>query len=125
MLDWLVLIVLLTGTRASFRFFEELFRPRPDAFQRVVIYGAGDGGELILRELRNNPALERVAIGFIDDDRGKHRTRIHGLPVFGGSERMERLIREHGVTEVIVSSAKIDGPGWLTPPTFAGGSPSP
>jgi UDP-GlcNAc:undecaprenyl-phosphate GlcNAc-1-phosphate transferase len=109
-LDWLLLVVLLGATRASFRFFEEMFRPRPASFQRVVIYGAGDGGELLLRELRNNPALERVAIGFIDDDRGKHRTRIHGLPVFGSSERVEDLIRERGVTEVIVSSDKIRGP---------------
>jgi UDP-GlcNAc:undecaprenyl-phosphate/decaprenyl-phosphate GlcNAc-1-phosphate transferase len=107
--DWAVLVLLLGGTRASFRFFGELFRPRPDSFRRVIIYGAGDGGDLIVREMRNNPGLERTPVGFIDDDRTKHQTRIHGLPVFGGLEQIEPLVRERGVGEVIVSSEKIAG----------------
>ncbi len=110
-LDWLVLMVLVGGSRASFRFFGELFRPAPASFARVLIYGAGDGGALVARELLNNPALERVPIGFIDDDRSKHRTSIHGIPVLGGSDRAEEVIRERRVAEVIVSSARIQGDG--------------
>jgi len=64
-----------------------------------------------VRELLNNHALERVPVGFVDDDRRKHATRIHGLPVFGGCEQLETLVREHGIAEVIVSSAKIHGNG--------------
>jgi UDP-GlcNAc:undecaprenyl-phosphate GlcNAc-1-phosphate transferase len=107
-LDWLLLIVLIGGSRISFRLFAEVLRPHPSSLPRVLIYGAGGGGELVLRELLNNPSLERVPIGFIDDDRGKHLTRIHGLPVFGGVEQLEALARERGVRELIVSSAKID-----------------
>ncbi|MFQ5664664.1 MAG: nucleoside-diphosphate sugar epimerase/dehydratase, partial [Terriglobia bacterium] len=110
-LDWLLLVVLLGGSRLSFRLFGELFRPRPGQFQRVLIYGAGDGGELTVRELLNNPTLQRVPVGFIDDDRGKHGTRIHGLPVFGGIGSLEALIREHVITEVVISSLKIQGNG--------------
>ena len=110
-LDWLLLIVLLAGSRVSFRFFAEVFRPAPDSFQRVLIYGAGDGGELIVREILNNPALKRVPVGFIDDDRQKHKTRIHGLPVFGDCEQIETLVREHEVSEVVISSPKVQGPG--------------
>lgn len=113
-LDWLLLIVLLSGSRASFRFFTEIFRARPISFDRVLIYGAGDGGELIVRELLNNPALQRIPVGFIDDDRTKHQTRIHGLPVFGGTEQIELLVRDRAVSEVIVSSAKIRGDGLAT-----------
>ncbi len=108
-LDGLLLMVLLAGSRASFRFFGEMFRLEPDSFQRVLIYGAGDGGELIVRELLNNPALERVPVGFIDDDRTKHRTRIHGLPVLGDGASIEAIIRNRHVNEVIVSSPKIEG----------------
>jgi len=108
-LDWLLLILLICSSRISFRLFAELFRPRPDSFQRVLIYGAGDGGELIVREILNNPSLQRVAVGFIDDDRSKHQTQIHRLPVFGGSEQIEALVRQSGVSEVIVSSSKIQG----------------
>jgi UDP-GlcNAc:undecaprenyl-phosphate GlcNAc-1-phosphate transferase len=107
--DWLLLVVLIGGSRASFRFFTEMFRPRPESFGRVLIYGAGDGGEIVLREILNNAALQRVPVGFVDDERGKHQTRIHGLPVFGGSELIEGLVRERDVTELIVSSSRITG----------------
>ena len=63
---------------------------------------------MVLREARANRAIDWTVIGFIDDDRGKHLTRIHGFPVFGGVEQLEVLARERGVRELIVSSAKID-----------------
>ncbi len=108
-LDWLLLVVLISGSRVSFRLFGELFRRRPPDFQRVLIYGAGDGGELTVRELLNNPALERVPVGFLDDDRGKQGAKIHGLPVFGGVDSLDGLIAKHLISEVIVSSSKIQG----------------
>jgi len=49
----------------------------------VLIIGAGDAGELLVRQLRNHPGpLDPVA--FIDDDAEKHGLRIEGLPVVGG-----------------------------------------
>jgi UDP-GlcNAc:undecaprenyl-phosphate GlcNAc-1-phosphate transferase len=109
--DWLLLVLLIGGSRASFRLFGELLRSRPVGFERVLIYGAGDGGELTARELLNNPALRRIPVGFIDDNRSKHGAKIHGVPVLGGSERIATLLRKHKVNEVIVSSPKIEGHG--------------
>src|SRR2546426_3725766 len=111
LLDALLLLVLVGGSRLSFRLLGEMFRARPAYFAKVLIYGAGAGGELIVRELLNNPTLRRLPIGFVDDDRRKHATRIHGLPVFGGRDQIEALVRQHRVAEVIVSSAKIHGNG--------------
>jgi UDP-GlcNAc:undecaprenyl-phosphate GlcNAc-1-phosphate transferase len=106
-LDWLLLTVLICGSRVSFRVLGEALRgPRPGA-RPVLIYGAGDGGELALRELRNNPALAREAVGFIDDDRAKAGTRIHGVPVLGALEEIEALFRAHRVDQVVVASRKI------------------
>jgi UDP-GlcNAc:undecaprenyl-phosphate GlcNAc-1-phosphate transferase len=110
-LDWLLLVVLLAGSRASFRFLAQILRPRPRSLRRVLVYGAGDGGELVVRELLNNPALERLPIGFIDDDRTKHQTRIHGLPVFASGDQLEDVLRSRTVAELIISSAKIQGNG--------------
>ena len=53
----------------------------------MLIYGAGDGGELVLRELRNNSDWKYTPVGFVDDDPFKKDKVIHGLPVFGGSYR--------------------------------------
>ena len=73
----------------------------------MLVYGAGDGGELVLRELRNNTTLAREAVGFIDDDRAKAGTRIHGVPVLGGLDELEALLRAHPVEEVVVASRRI------------------
>jgi len=106
-LDWLLLLVFIGATRLSFRLLAELLRPRPGGFRRVLIYGAGDGGELTMREILNNPALGRIPVGFLDDDTSKTRTQIHGVPVLGGLDRAGELVRKHEVSEVIVSSSKI------------------
>jgi UDP-GlcNAc:undecaprenyl-phosphate/decaprenyl-phosphate GlcNAc-1-phosphate transferase len=108
-LDWVFLFILISGTRVSFRVFAEMLRPARPSFRRVLIYGAGAGGELILRELLNNPELQRIPVGFVDDDRSTHGSRIHGVAVLGSSEDLGRLLTRHGVAEVIVSSPKIQG----------------
>jgi UDP-GlcNAc:undecaprenyl-phosphate GlcNAc-1-phosphate transferase len=106
-LDWILLLLLVGASRVSFRLLGEVLRgPRPGA-RRVIIYGAGDGGELTLRELRNNPALEREAIGFIDDDRAKVGTRIHGVPVLGDLDELDGVLAARQIDEVLVASQKI------------------
>ncbi len=107
MIDGLLLIGSVAGTRLSFRLLAEAFRQQPDDLVRVVIYGAGDGGVMVLRELLNNRSLGRRAVAFLDDDRSKHRTLIQRLPVMGGLDALEDVIRATGATEVIVSSAKV------------------
>jgi UDP-GlcNAc:undecaprenyl-phosphate GlcNAc-1-phosphate transferase len=106
-LDWLLLIVLVSASRLSFRALSEILRPAGTDLRRVVIYGAGDGGVMVLREILNNRELGRTAVAFLDDDRSKHRTTILGVPVVGGSERLEEIVRGRDVAEVIVSSQKV------------------
>jgi UDP-GlcNAc:undecaprenyl-phosphate GlcNAc-1-phosphate transferase len=106
-LDWLVLVVLVAGTRLSFRVLGEMLRPATPEFCRVLIYGAGDGGELTLRELRKNPALQRQPVGFLDDDRAKMGTRIHEVPVLGTLDTAAEVLAAQEVGEVIVASVKI------------------
>ncbi|MFN8059589.1 MAG: hypothetical protein U0Q12_10525 [Vicinamibacterales bacterium] len=108
-LDALLLLVFLSGSRLSMRALGEFLRPSPDHFRRALIYGAGDGGALVLREIRNNPRLELLPVGFLDDDRTKHRTSIQGTPVLGGAERLEELVARHAISEVVIASSKIEG----------------
>ncbi|MCA1589261.1 MAG: glycosyl transferase, partial [Acidobacteria bacterium] len=65
-IDAIILLLMLIGSRIAFRLIRHAM-PMPFATdgRRVLIYGAGDGGELVLRELRNNPTLNLNPIGFI------------------------------------------------------------
>jgi UDP-GlcNAc:undecaprenyl-phosphate GlcNAc-1-phosphate transferase len=82
-------------------------RTPASAGERVLIYGAGDAGVMLLRELRNNASLERQVVAFLDDDRSKHRTLIQRLPVAGGLEQLPHIVETTGATQVIVSSHKL------------------
>lgn len=111
-LDWLLLVAFLGGSRLSFRLFTELLRGQAKGSSPVLIYGAGEGGQLVIRELLNNPELHKTPVGFIDDDVEKRRALIHGYPVLGGIDQLEEIVREYQVSEIIVSTRKIDHNGF-------------
>src|SRR5205085_10612429 len=83
-LDGMFLLIFVLATRTSFRLFRAVLGrsgPRRKEGTRVLIFGAGDGGELLLRELRNNKASQRHAVVFFDDDARKNGKVMHGLAV--------------------------------------------
>ena len=110
-LDWLLLLAFLGGSRLSFRLFKELLRSQPKGSRPVLIYGAGEGGQLVIRELLNNPELQKIPVGFIDDDIGKRRALIRGYPVLGGIDELGSIVRAYRVSEIIISTQKIDNNG--------------
>lgn len=109
-MDGVLLFVGLAGSRVFFRLLRaQIARYRtPADAKRVLIYGAGDGGELLVRELRNNQELGLVPVGFIDDDPNKQGRMIHGVRVLGPVERLEKVLKLQAVDEVLVSTLKID-----------------
>lgn len=107
-LDAVFLFLGLTGSRIAFRFFRQILpTPMNTAGRKVLIYGAGDGGELVLRELHNNPEWNYNPIGFVDDDPLKKDKVIHGLPVFGGNGSLPKICFNNDVEEILISSQKI------------------
>ncbi len=106
-LDALVLLLVLAGSRMAFRLFRQLL-PAPNARDgcRVLIYGAGDAGELLLRELLNNPRLQYAPVGFLDDDPKKKGKVIHGLRVFEGNGALRSVCKWQRVDEILISSSK-------------------
>ena len=108
LIDALVMLLLLTGSRIAFRFFRQVLpAANGDQSRRVLIYGAGDAGELLLRELLNNRDLCYTPVGFMDDDPKKQGKVIHGFRVFGGNGLLKRIIGEHQVEQVLISSPRI------------------
>lgn len=108
LIDGILMFLFLAGSRTAFRLFRQLL-PVTSATggRRVLIYGAGDGGELLLRELLNNRELQYSPVGFVDDDPAKDGKVIHGLKVFGGNGDLPNICRRHHVKEVLISSLKM------------------
>ncbi len=103
----LLAITFLSGSRVLFRALGELLAGDPLEGPRTVIYGAGAGGVMVLREARSNGELDWQVVGFIDDDAGKHRTRVHGVPVLGSLEQVAPLIASGQVAQVIVATQSV------------------
>jgi len=107
-IDAVLMLLFLAGSRLAFRLFRQLLPAvSKQNGRRVLIYGAGDGGELLLRELRNNRELQLSPIGFLDDDPAKSGKVIHGLRVFGGNGDLTAVCAQHEVDEVVISSLKM------------------
>ncbi|MBI4054732.1 MAG: glycosyl transferase [Elusimicrobia bacterium] len=74
----------------------------------VLIYGAGEGGELTLREiLKQNGKWNWKPVGFIDDDRKKHRMKIHGVPILGTYKDLERIYKKQPFKQLLISSDQL------------------
>jgi UDP-GlcNAc:undecaprenyl-phosphate GlcNAc-1-phosphate transferase len=106
-IDWLLLSAFLCGSRMGFRLLGEVLRRPATEARRVLVYGAGDAGEMAARQMTQDPLLARVPVGFLDDDPGKWRRHVRGLPVFGGAERIAAILASETIDEVVVASEKI------------------
>jgi UDP-GlcNAc:undecaprenyl-phosphate GlcNAc-1-phosphate transferase len=100
---WIMILVLLSLSRLSFRLLEEGIRKRNHDGRNTLIYGAGIGGQMIVREIERNHELGLAVVGLIDDNPRKHKRKIMGYPVFGGQKGLERIIRKHHIQQIIIS----------------------
>ena len=106
LIDAMLLVVLMGGLRFGRRLYREL--GHLSARRRVVLYGAGDAGELLLRDIRNNPYYEYEVVGFIDDDPGKTGQRIHGVKVLGTRSVLPRVMADLAPDAILISIARTE-----------------
>ncbi|HON90748.1 MAG: polysaccharide biosynthesis protein [Phycisphaerae bacterium] len=105
MADLFVTILLQAGLRMITRLYYEEFRttePRR-RLTRFLIVGAGNAGEALLREIQRMPVGQYETIGFIDDDRIKQGTCIHGIPVLGTVAELPRICKERNIEEIAIA----------------------
>ena len=106
-IDGMLLALLLVGSRLSFRVLGEM-AGRHRIGQPVLIYGAGDGGAMLLRELRSNRRYDFQPIAFLDDDPKKQLGRMLRLPILAGIGELESAIARHQPYGVIISTSRLD-----------------
>ena len=74
-----------------------------------MIIGAGDCGEKILREIRDNASLKLKAVGFLDDNRNKIGRKIHGVPVLGLVSEISAAIKKVSADEALIALPSATG----------------
>jgi UDP-GlcNAc:undecaprenyl-phosphate GlcNAc-1-phosphate transferase len=102
-IDWLLLFVFVSGSRILERIYKEIFDEVSLKGKRVLIYGAGNAGEFVLREIKNNKLLQYKPVGFLDDDEEKIGRRIHGIPVLGSCKDVVKAAKQNDVQEIILA----------------------
>lgn len=101
LIDAVLLIGLMSGARLMRRVYREARTVVGEA--RVLVLGAGDAGEMIVRDMLKNPAYGRTPIGFVDDDPAKRGRRIHGVPVLGSRLELPAIIQKRKPDEILVA----------------------
>lgn len=104
-LYFLMLFSFLFIERFSYRFVRAIYRKNffSGLKKNILIVGAGDAGNLAIRELEMSNQLESRVVGLIDDDRNKHGTYIQGVKVLGDRNKIPDFVKKYNVDEIIIA----------------------
>ncbi len=104
-IDGLLLVFLLGGTRLAGRIASERLRgDKPDGRRlRTLIVGAGDAGEAVVRNLKYGNHSSLVPVGFVDDDPAKAGLMIHGVRVLGKISNLPYLLKRRRIDDLIIA----------------------
>jgi FlaA1/EpsC-like NDP-sugar epimerase len=112
---WIVYVLLLLAFVAGSRLLARTIIERPAAGsvvargKEVIIVGAGDAAQLILREMLKNPALGYTPIGLIDDDPRKKNLRLNGVRVLGTTDELAHLLHDRRPDELLIAIPSASG----------------
>lgn len=102
-LDWMILLFLVAGSRIFMRTLMEYFSKLSKGKKNIIIVGAGDRGEILLREINRNKNLNYKVIGFVDDNLKKIGSRIHGLSVLGTKEDIPKICKKYNIDTALIT----------------------
>ena len=112
LLDGMIALLFMLGTRSVARSLEDWQRrrrPSDTKPRNVLMIGAGEGGEMLAREMRRHPETGMRPVGFLDDDPAKRRQRVASVPVVGGLDLIEHALEHFRVDEVLITIASAHG----------------
>lgn len=109
-IQWMVLFMVISAGRFSLRLRYSMTMDKNSSNRkRILIYGAGDAGEMICRDLKRSKNHNFNLIGFIDDDTAKRFSTIHNIPILGGREQIPKLIEQKKIDEIILAMPSLSG----------------
>lgn len=101
---WFLSLLLLGGVRFSYRIFTEIKSVPWGNVQKVLIIGAGKAGEMIIRQMRNEPSLGYYPSSLVDDDPSKLGIRIHGVTVDGTLRDLPEIVARKQIDQIIIAA---------------------
>jgi FlaA1/EpsC-like NDP-sugar epimerase len=109
--DWLLLLAFVAMSRMLARTLIE--RPGPGTLvargKEVIVVGAGNAAELMVREMLKSPALGYTPIGLVDDDPRKRKMRLHNIRVLGTTEDLPHILRDQKPDEILIAIPSAPG----------------
>ena len=104
-IDFSLACLLIAGSRLSFRILAEFIEKHASKTNKknILIFGAGDAGNEVLRSINNNVNYNYNVVGFIDDNKRKKRLSILGVPILGGQNNLHSIANKYKIDEIIIS----------------------
>ncbi len=109
-IDALFSLILIAGTRLVIRLLlsTTIFSLNKNGInsnehKKMIIIGAGDAGEKVVREIYDNPKMKYRVVGFVDDDKNKVGKQIHGIKVLGSIDELKKIVKNEGVDEILIA----------------------
>jgi len=103
MIYWFIMVISVSLSRGSIRFLDEGIKKGDNNGIRTIVYGAGIGGQMALKEIETNKDLGLQLVGFVDDNPRLRDRTVRGYPVLGTGKDLRRIVQDMGVEQVIVS----------------------
>jgi FlaA1/EpsC-like NDP-sugar epimerase len=107
MLDYLLTLFLIGGFRSARRIYQGWRGGFYKEGRRVLIVGAGDAGEQIVRAMLSEQRSRYFPVGFVDDDPAKQGITIHGVRVLGTRQEIPQLVQQHEVEELLIAMPSV------------------
>lgn len=114
LITWMVTIMLIGLVRMSYRIYRRfkiygniIGYHRESKNKRVLIVGAGDAGETIIRELLSDRHTDYIPAAIVDDDKWKLNKKIHGVPVKGNTEQIREVAQDENIDEIIIAMPSV------------------
>ncbi|MGN7158182.1 polysaccharide biosynthesis protein [Dietzia cercidiphylli] len=71
--------------------------------ERALVFGAGDGGTQLVRQLRRSQGSQFNPVGILDDDSSKRNMVIEGIRVHGGRDLLEQMVSKTGASALLIA----------------------
>jgi FlaA1/EpsC-like NDP-sugar epimerase len=103
MITWMLHVLLIGGSRFSWRMFRDNFMNKQKNIKRTLIIGAGRGGTMVARQLLSNHDIDLKPVAFIDDDPKKYKLDILGIPVVGNSSAISHTVEKYEIENIVIA----------------------